>query len=67
MSWVIFLEMCRNWTAFDEKGNQLPHHKVTKDKWQVDTLGAKSVTIAYNYYANQLDAGSTYLMSNNCM
>ena len=44
-----------------KKGEQLPHQKVTKDKWQVDTLGSKSVTIAYNYYANQLDAGSTYL------
>mgnify|MGYP001158532873 FL=1 len=56
-----FSRNVQKWTAYNEKGEQLPHQKVTKDQWQVDTLGAKSVTIAYNYYANQLNAGSTYL------
>lgn len=56
-----FSRNVQKWTAYNEKGEQLTHQKVTKDKWQVDTLGAKSVTIAYNYYSNQLDAGSTYL------
>ena len=56
-----FSRNVQKWNAYNEKGEQLPHQKITKDKWQVDTLGAKSVTIAYNYYANQLDAGSTYL------
>ena len=56
-----FSRNVQKFTAFDEKGNQLPHHKVTKDQWQVDTLGAKNIIITYNYYANQLDAGSTYL------
>ena len=56
-----FARNVQKWTAYDEKGKQLPYQKVTKDNWKVDTLGAKSVTIAYNYYANQLDAGSTYL------
>ena len=56
-----FSRNIQKWTAFNEKGEQLPYQKVTKDQWKVDTLGAKSVTITYNYYANQLDAGSTYL------
>ena len=56
-----FSRNVQKWTPYNEKGEQLPHQKVTKDQWQVDTLGAKSVTIAYNYYANQLDAGSTYV------
>ncbi len=56
-----FSRNIQKWTAFNEKGEQLPFQKVTKDQWKVDTLGAKSVTITYNYYANQLDAGSTYL------
>ena len=54
-----FSRNVQKWTAYNEKGEQLPHQKVTKDKWKVDTLDSKSVTIAYNYYANQLDAGST--------
>ena len=56
-----FSRNIQKWTAFNEKGEQLLYQKVTKDKWKVDTLGAKSVTITYNYYANQLDAGSLYL------
>ena len=51
-----FSRNIQKWTAFNEKGEQLPYQKVTKDQWKVDTLGAKSVTITYNYYANQLDA-----------
>ena len=39
MSWVIFLVMCRSGLPINEKGEQLPHQKVTKDQWQVDTLG----------------------------
>ncbi len=56
-----FSRNVQKWTAYNEKGEQLPHQKITKDKWQVDTLGAKIITIAYNYYANKLDAGSSYL------
>tara|TARA_B100000900_G_C20574158_1_gene714593 strand:+ start:70 stop:1773 length:1704 start_codon:yes stop_codon:yes gene_type:complete len=56
-----FSRNVQKWTAYNEKGEYLPYQKVTKDQWKVDTLGAKYVTIAYNYYANQLDAGSTYL------
>ncbi len=56
-----FSRNVQKWTAYNEKGEQLPHQKVTKDQWKVDTMGAKTVTIAYNYYANQLNAGSTYV------
>lgn len=56
-----FARNIQKWTAYNEKGEQLPHQKVTKDKWRVDSLGAQKITIAYNYYANHLDAGSTYL------
>ena len=56
-----FSRNVQKWTAYSEKGEQLPYQKLTKDQWQVDTLGAKSVIISYNYYANKLDAGSTYL------
>lgn len=56
-----FSKNVQKWAAFDENGNQLPHRKITKDCWAVQTEGAEKVTITYNYYANKLDAGSTYL------
>jgi predicted metalloprotease with PDZ domain len=56
-----FAKNVQKWAAFNEKGEQLKHEKVSKDCWEVETNGASQVTIAYNYYANQLDAGSTYL------
>ena len=56
-----FASNIQKWSAYSEKGEQLPHQKITKDKWRVETKSAERVTIAYNYYANQLDAGSTYL------
>ena len=56
-----FASNIQKWSAYSEKGEQLPHQKITKDKWRVEAKDAKRVTITYNYYANQLDAGSTYL------
>ena len=53
--------MFKNGLPGNEKGEQLPHSKVSKDQWCVGAVGAEAVTITYNYYANQLDAGSTFL------
>jgi predicted metalloprotease with PDZ domain len=55
-----FAQNIQRWEVYDEKGNPLPNKKLTKDLWQVDCGGAKEVIVKYNYYANQLDAGSTY-------
>ena len=59
-----FAKNIQKWNAFDENGNELPFHKTTKDCWEVECHNASSVTITYNYYANELDAGSTYLDEN---
>ena len=47
--------------SFDENNNPLSFKKITKDLWEVDTDGIEEITIVYNFYANQLDAGSCYL------
>jgi predicted metalloprotease with PDZ domain len=59
-----FAKNIQKWNAFDENGNELPFQKTTKDCWKVECHNASSVTITYNYYANELDAGSTYLDEN---
>lgn len=39
----------------------LPFEKVTKDKWKIKTGNVKKLKIIYNYYANELNAGSTWI------
>ncbi len=59
-----FAQNIQKWAAFDENNNQLAFKKVTKDLWEVETRGSKEVTVVYNFYANQLDAGACYLDEN---
>ncbi|MBL4625813.1 MAG: M61 family metallopeptidase [Flavobacteriales bacterium] len=56
-----FAKNIQQWNAFGGNGAELNFKKLTKDKWSIDTEGNKEVTIKYNYYSNELNAGSTYL------
>src|SRR5438552_1884745 len=56
-----FAKNIQQWHAFDEKGNSLPHKKITKDRWKVKAAGATSIHVKYNYFAAQLDAGACWL------
>ncbi|UPT65360.1 MAG: hypothetical protein M0D57_12405 [Sphingobacteriales bacterium JAD_PAG50586_3] len=58
-----FAKNIRNFTVVDLQGNTLAFEKVTKDCWEVETNGAETITVKYSYYANQLNAGSTWLDS----
>jgi len=56
-----FAKNIQKWGAFDENGNALKFEKITKDCWKVFSKGAKQLHIKYNYYAVDLNAGSTFL------
>lgn len=56
-----FAKNIQRWNAFDEKGNELNFTKTTKDRWEVETKGIKTIVVKYNYYAAQLDAGGSWL------
>lgn len=58
-----FAKNVQKWAAFDQKGNALPFRKITKDSWLVQTKGIAVLCIRYNYYAAEINAGSTYLDS----
>ncbi len=47
--------------AIDNNGRELKFQKLDKDTWQVHHQSVKSVTVSYQYYANVLDAGSSFL------
>lgn len=56
-----YAQNIQKWSAFDDAGKKLSFQKITKDLWEVNTESTKKVTIRYSYYANQLDAGASYL------
>ncbi|MEQ8625661.1 MAG: hypothetical protein RJQ00_02395 [Vicingaceae bacterium] len=59
-----FAKNIQQWQAFDETGKILSSKKLTKDRWEVACEGAKEVQVKYNYFANELNAGSSYLDEN---
>jgi predicted metalloprotease with PDZ domain len=56
-----FAKNIQQFKVVDHKGNTLSFKKITKDKWLINTAGSTSITIVYNYYAAELNAGSTWL------
>jgi predicted metalloprotease with PDZ domain len=55
-----FAKNVRNFQCWDKDGRELSAGKVTKDKWLVKCKGNSSVKITYEYFASELNAGSTY-------
>lgn len=56
-----FAKNVRNFSIRDEHANDVPFHKVVKDKWEVETHTAHKLIVSYEYYANQLDAGASFV------
>jgi predicted metalloprotease with PDZ domain len=56
-----FAKNIQKWEAFDENGRTLDFKKITKDCWKVQTKGISVLHIKYNYYAAEINAGSTFL------
>lgn len=56
-----FAKNIQKWSVADEKGNPLSSYKLSKDHWKIETGGSKTIHINYNYYAAELNAGSTFL------
>ncbi len=56
-----FAKNVQKWAAFDEKGKALKFQKITKDCWKVQTKGVSELHVKYNYYAADLNAGSSFL------
>ncbi len=58
-----FAKNIQNFNAYNNKGEYLKFKKISKDKWLIATGGSSTVTIKYNYYAAELNAGSTWLVA----
>ncbi|MCY7358352.1 MAG: M61 family peptidase [Rudanella sp.] len=56
-----FAKNIQRFVATDASGQLLPFRKITKDRWLVQTQGATEIVAQYNYYANIINAGSSYI------
>ena len=56
-----FAKNIQCWKAFDEKENPLHFQKKDSHSWLLNTKNCKSLHIQYNYYAADLNAGSTFI------
>ncbi|RFS13964.1 M61 family metallopeptidase [Emticicia sp. C21] len=56
-----FAKNIQTFEVFDESGEKLSARKIAKDRWEVLTHGAKSIVARYNYFAQIINAGSSYI------
>ncbi|CAN5330091.1 PDZ domain-containing protein [soil metagenome] len=55
-----FAKNVRNFKAYDADMREIKAEKITKDKWAIASEKTSSVTIHYEYFATELNAGSTF-------
>lgn len=56
-----FAKNVRDFEVVNENGEVLTFQKVRKDRWVIQTQGVTTIKVSYNYYANELNAGSTFV------
>jgi len=56
-----FSKNIRAWKVCDTSGKELKFRKTSKDAWVVETAGSSVVKLTYQYYAAELNAGSSFL------
>lgn len=56
-----FAKNIQHFKVINAKGEALSFKKTSKDSWSINTRGESVITVIYNYYAAELNAGSTWL------
>ena len=56
-----FAKNIQRFNIKNELGNLITYQKTNKDSWIVDTSSSKEIIVDYNFYADIINAGSTYL------
>ena len=51
----------RCFVVTNKEGKELPFQKISKDRWLVRTENHEEIVVCYEYYANQADAGASYV------
>lgn len=56
-----FSKNINHWKCLNENEKVIESTKISKNEWEVDTSNTNSITINYFFYANELNAGSTFM------
>ncbi len=56
-----FSKNVKSFKVYDDQNKQLSAYKSSKDSWEVDTSSTEFIRVEYQYYAAELNAGSSYL------
>ena len=56
-----FAKYVRNFKVYNAERKLIAAEKQTKDSWKVDTSSTEIITVEYAFYANIINAGSTFL------
>lgn len=56
-----FAKKIQKFNAYNEGGHKLSFTKSDGHTWEIETNGAKELKLSYNFYATDLNAGSTYV------
>ncbi len=51
----------KQFKAVDSSGNPLPFAKISRNQWKVENNAATEISVSYQYYAYQMDAGGCWL------
>jgi len=55
-----FAKNIKNLKVFNDQNKAVNFHKINKDSWEISSNETKYIKIEYQYYANELNAGSSY-------
>ena len=55
-----FAKNIKNFKVFNEQNKAVNFQKINKDSWEISSNETKYIKIEYQYYANELNAGSSY-------
>lgn len=56
-----FAKNVRNFKVLDANKKSLQFEKINKDRWAISGIETSSIIVEYLYYANEINAGSTYV------
>ncbi len=56
-----FAKNVKNFYVLNDKNIKCEARKISKDAWVVKTAGLAKITACYSYYANEINAGSSFM------
>ena len=59
-----FSKNIKNFKVFNDQNKAVNFQKINKDSWEISSNETKYIRIEYQYYANELNAGSSYYNEN---